>query len=93
MSIQGFNKKEQGVLTDIINLLKYKSKDKSKNITAFNYLYNFLKSMDTHEELKYSLGYKQSIRYVPQFNFNKEKSNIYLSQSYIIAMKGNISKW
>ena len=33
--IKGFNKKEQELLTDIINLLKYRIQDNPKNITAF----------------------------------------------------------
>lgn len=96
--IKGFNKKEQELLTDIINLLKYRIQDNPKNITAFNYLYNFLKSMDTHEELKYSLGYiNKVLGYISpnEFNFNKEKQYIFESIIYSamkIYQSGNASK-
>ena len=65
---------------------------------TFNYLYNFLKSMDTHEELKYSLGYiNKVLGYIPpnEFNFNKEKQYIFESIIYSamkIYQSGNASK-
>ena len=53
--LKGFNKKEQELLADIINLLKEKlSNDKTK--TTYNtylYLFHFLQSMETTDELKY----------------------------------------
>ena len=53
-----FNKKEQEILADIINLLKEKlSEDKTK--TTYNtyvYLYHYLQSMETNDELRYILG-------------------------------------
>ncbi len=57
--LKGFNKKEQELMADIFNLMKEKlSNDKTK--TSFNtyvYLYNFLNSMETNDELRYVLAY------------------------------------
>ena len=57
--LKGFNKKEQELLSDIINLLKEKlATDKSKDTyNTYVYLYNFLQSMETNEELKYILAF------------------------------------
>ncbi len=57
--LKGFNKKEQELLTDIINLLKEKlAEDKSKDTyNAYRYLYHFLQSMETTKELSYILAY------------------------------------
>ena len=57
--LKGFNKKEQELLSDIINLLKEKlSSDKTKDTyNTYLYLYHFLQSMETNHELKYILGY------------------------------------
>ena len=54
-----FNKKEQEILADIINLLKEKLlDDKTKNTyTTYVYLYHYLQSMETADELRYILGY------------------------------------
>ena len=57
--LKGFNKKEQELLSDIINILKEKlSSDKTKDTyNTYLYLYHFLQSMETNNELKYILGY------------------------------------
>ena len=57
--LKGFNKKEQELLSDIINILKEKlANDKTKeSYNTFLYLYHFLQSMETTEELKYILAY------------------------------------
>lgn len=57
--LKGFNKKEQELLTDIINLIKGKlSDDKTKETyNSYRYLYYFLQSMETNKELKYILAY------------------------------------
>ena len=46
--LKGFSRKEQELLSNIINLLKEKlSEDKTKNTyNAYNYLYHFIQSMD-----------------------------------------------
>ena len=76
--LKGFNKKEQELLSDIINLLKEKlSTDKSKDTyNTYVYLYNFLQSMETNEELKYILAFmSKSLGFADpmEFNFNKDK--------------------
>jgi len=57
--LKGFNKKEQELLTDIINLLKERlSEDNTKDTyNAFVYLYHYLQSMENTKELKYILAY------------------------------------
>jgi predicted transcriptional regulator len=54
-----FNKKEQELLVDIINLLREKlAEDKTRETpNVLKYLYHFLQSMETSKELKYILAY------------------------------------
>ena len=82
--LKGFNKKEQELLSDIINLLKEKlANDKTKDsYNAFVYLYHFLQSMETNEELKYILAYmSKSLGFTDpmEFYFNKDKQFIFES--------------
>ena len=82
--LKGFNKKEQELLSDIITLLKEKlSSDKTKDTyNTYLYLYHFLQSMDTNEELKYILGYmSKSLGFTPalDFVFNSDKQYIFES--------------
>jgi len=82
--LKGFNKKEQELLSDIINLLKEKlSGDKSKDFyNAFLYLYHFIQSMETTDELKYVLAYmSKSLGFTDpmEFVFNKDKQYIFES--------------
>ncbi|MBQ3308029.1 MAG: hypothetical protein IJG68_07565 [Bacilli bacterium] len=82
--LKGFNKKEQELLSDIITLLKEKiADDKNKEFyNAFVYLYHFLQSMETNDELKYVLAYmSKSLGFTDpmEFLFNKEKQFIFES--------------
>lgn len=82
--LKGFNKKEQELLSDIINLLKEKlSSDKTKDTyNTYLYLYHFLQSMETNQELKYILGYvSKSLGFTPpmEFVFNGDKQFIFES--------------
>ena len=82
--LKGFNKKEQELLSDIINLLKEKlSSDKTKDTyNTYLYLYHFLQSMETNHELKYILGYvSKSLGFTPpmEFVFNTDKHFIFES--------------
>lgn len=82
--LKGFNKKEQELLSDIINLLKEKlSSDKTKDTyNTYLYLYHFLQSMETNQELKYILGYvSKSLGCTPpmEFAFNSDKQFIFES--------------
>ena len=82
--LKGFNKKEQDLLSDIINFLKEKlSNDKTKDTyNTYVYLYQFLQSMETNEELKYVLAYmSKSLGFTDpmEFNFNRDKQFIFES--------------
>ena len=82
--LKGFNKKEQEVLADIINLLKEKLADDKTKETYFSYiyLYHFLQSMETTGELKYILAYmSKSLGFTDpnEFAFNKDKQFIFES--------------
>ena len=82
--LKGFNKKEQELLSEIINLLKEKlANDKTKETyNTYVYLYNFLQSMETTEELKYILAYmSKSLGFTDpvEFSFNKDKQFIFES--------------
>ena len=79
--LKGFNKKEQELLSDIINLLKEKlATDKTKDTyNTYLYLHHFLQSMETTEELKYILAYmSKSLGFTDpmEFAFNSDKQFI-----------------
>ncbi len=82
--LKGFNKKEQELLSDIINLLKERlASDKTKDsYNSFTYLFHFIQSMETNEELKYVLAYmSKSLGFTEplEFVFNKDKQFIFES--------------
>ena len=82
--LKGFNKKEQELLTDVINILKEKLiSDKTKNTyNTYLYLFHFLQSMETTEELKYILAYmSKALGFTDpmEFVFNKDKQFIFES--------------
>lgn len=57
-NLNGLNKKEQELLSDIISLLKDKlEEDKKNGFNTLRYLYFFLQAMEQLEELKYFLAY------------------------------------
>ena len=77
-------KKEQELLSDIINLLKEKLyNDKTKDsYNTYIYLYHFIQSMDTNPELKYILAYmSKSLGFTDpmEFNYNKDKQFVFES--------------
>lgn len=82
--LKGFNKKEQEILSDIINLLKEKLQDDKSKETyhAYQYLYHFLQSMDTTKELKYILAYmSKSLGFTDpnEYAFNESQQFIFES--------------
>ncbi len=82
--LKGFNKREQELLSDIINLLKEKLvEDKTKDTYhSYRYLYHFLQSMETTKELKYILGYmSKSLGFTDplEFVFNGDQQFIFES--------------
>mgnify|MGYP007070293713 CR=1 FL=1 len=93
-------KKEQELLTNIINLLTEKIlNDKTKDTYhSYRYLYFFLQSMDTTKELKYLLAYiAKSLRFIEpnEYAFNEDKQFIFESIMYsamTLYNNGNASK-
>ena len=84
VDLKNLSKKEQEVLSNIINLLTEKIvNDKTKDTyNAYRYLYYFLQSMDQQKELEYMLGYiAKSLRFVEpnEFVFNENKQFIFES--------------
>lgn len=82
--LKGFNKKEQELLTDIINLIKEKlSDDKTKDTyNSYRYLYYFLQSMETNKELKYILAYmSKTMGFIDhtEYAFNENQQFIFES--------------
>ncbi len=86
--LKGFNKKEQELLSDIINILKEKlANDKTKeSYTTFLYLYHFLQSMETTDELKYILAYmSKSLGFTDPMEFNFDKDKQFIFESIIFS--------
>ncbi len=84
---KSFNKKDQELLNDIIQLLREKlGDDKSREIpNVLKYLHHFLQAMETSKELKYMLAYisKATGFSEPQeFLFNREQQFIFESILY-----------
>lgn len=82
--LKGFNRKEQELLSDIIGLLKEKlAEDKTKDTYyTYKYLYHYIQSMDTANELKYILAYmSKSLGFTDpmEFVFSKDKQFIFES--------------
>ena len=82
--LKNFSKKEQELLSDIINLLKERlAEDKTKEtFNAFTYLYHYLQSMETSKELEYILAYmSKSMGFTDpmEFTFDKDKQFIFES--------------
>ena len=98
--LKGFNKKEQELLTDIINLLKEKlSEDTTKDTyNSYLYLYHYLQSMDNNKELKYILAYmSKSMGFTSpnEFVFNPDQQFIFesiLFSGMILYANGSSSK-
>ncbi len=82
--LKGLSKKEQELLSNIIQLLKEKlTDDKTKEVyNSYRYLYYFLQSMGTTKELNYMLGYiAKSMGFIDheEYVFNKDKQFIFES--------------
>lgn len=86
--LKGFNKKEQEILSDIINLLKEKlSDDKSKNTyTTYCYLYHFLQSFEMSPELTYILAYmSKSLGFTEPLEFIYDKEQQFIFESILFS--------
>ena len=81
---EGVKDSSNRILADIINLLKEKLlDDKTKNTyTTYVYLYHYLQSMETADELRYILGYmSKSMGFTDpmEFAFDRDKQFIFES--------------
>lgn len=98
--LKDFSKKEQDLLTDIINLLKEKLAEDNTKTTynAYTYLYHYLQSMDNNKELKYILAYmSKSMGFTDpnEFLFNPDQQFIFesiLFSGMILYTNGSASK-
>ena len=98
--LKGFNKKEQTILSDIINLLKEKLVNDNSKETYYTYvyLYHFLQSIDNNNELKYMLAYlSKTLGFTDpmEFVFNKDKQYIFESimfSAFTLYNNGDASK-
>lgn len=82
--LKGFSKRDQELLSDIINLLKEKLADDKtkKTYYAYVYLYHYLQSMETADELSYILAYmSKSMGFTAplEFAFDSDKQFIFES--------------
>ena len=98
--LKNFNRKEQGILSDIINLLKEKMEKNSSKETynTYTYLYHFLQSMDANPELKYFMVYaSKSLGFTDpdKYDFNENKQFIFESimySAFTIYKSGDLSR-
>ena len=93
--LKGFNKKEQELLSDIINILKEKLVNDKTKTTYNTYLYleHFLQSMETSEELKFILAYmSKSLGFTDpmEFVYSRDKQFTFESILYsAMVLYGN----
>ena len=93
--LKGFNKKEQELLSDIINILKEKLVNDKTKTTYNTYLYleHFLQSMETSEELKFILAYmSKSLGFTEpmEFVYSRDKQLTFESILYsAMVLYGN----
>lgn len=83
-STEKFNKKQQDLIANINEILKEKLDDTNSKESYYlvKYLYHFLQSIDSGEELKYMLGYvAKAAGFVKpmEFVFNEEEQFIFES--------------
>ena len=86
--LKNFSKKEQELLSDIINLLKERlTEDKTKEtFNAFTYLYHYLQSMETSKELEYILAYmSKSMGFTDPMEFSFEKDKQFIFESILFS--------
>ena len=86
--LKGFNKKEQEILSSIINLLKEKmANDKGKTTyQTYCYLYHFLQSMDSNQELLYILAYmSKSLGFTEPMDFIYDREQQFIFESIMFS--------
>lgn len=98
--LRGLNKKNQKLLSNIINLIKDQLDDDNsgKSYDTFRYLFNFLQVMDDVEELRYILAYfAKSNGFIStnEYSFDEEKQIIFegiMYQAISLFNGGGFSK-
>ena len=86
--LKNFNKKEQDILSDIINLLKEKLKDDRGSVvyTTYTYLYHLLQAMENTKEIKYILAYmSKSLGFCDPMEFIYNKDEQYIFESILFS--------
>ena len=100
LEFNGLNKKEQELVTNIVDLIVEKlSADKTKNTyDSYRYLYYYLQSMDNTKELQYLLAYMaKSLRFIEpnEYAFNESKQFLFESimfSAMTLYNNGTLSK-
>ncbi len=100
LELNGLNKKEQELVTNILNLLIERlSSDKTKTTyDSYRYLYYYLQSMDNTKELQYLLAYMaKSLRFIEpnEYAFNESKQFLFESimfSAMTLYNNGSLSK-
>jgi len=100
LEFNGLNKKEQELVTNILDLLVERlSADKTKTTyDSYRYLYYYLQSMDNTKELQYLLAYMaKSLRFIEpnEYAFNESKQFLFESimfSAMTLYNNGSLSK-
>ena len=100
LEIAGLNKKEQELVTNIVDLIVERlSNDKTKTtFDSYRYLYYYLQSMDNTKELQYLLAYMaKSLRFIEpnEYAFNESKQFLFESimfSAMTLYNNGSLSK-
>lgn len=83
LSTEGMNKENKELFNNLVNIIKENISDEdagSENVVLFQYLYNFLQTMETVNELKYILAYiSKSAGFIDpkEFKFNEEEQFLF----------------
>ena len=88
ISLEGYKKEEQEVLSDIIFILKEMlNEDKTKNsLTTITYIYHFIQSLMNTKELKYILAYvAKSAGFVKPTVYDFEEENQFIFESIMFS--------
>lgn len=100
LEFNGLNKKEQELVTNIVDIIVERlSNDKTKTTyDSYRYLYYYLQSMDNTKELQYLLAYMaKSLRFIEpnEYAFNESKQFLFESimfSAMTLYNNGSLSK-
>ena len=88
IELSGLRPEEQGIVSDIVFLLKeILNEDKTKNsLTLLNYLYHFIQTMTKNKESKYILAYmSKSNGYTPPTIYEFEEDGQFVFESIMYS--------